>query len=54
MKGVFINPALVEPFGLTIIEVRFSVLFSESLHGQQLPLSSLRNLLKRVITELHF
>lgn len=49
LKGVFINPALVEPFGLTIIEVRFSVLFSESLHGQQLPLSSLRNLSKRVI-----
>lgn len=22
MKGVFINPALVEPFGLTLIEVR--------------------------------
>lgn len=24
LQGVFINPALVEPFGLTLIEVSFS------------------------------
>ena len=30
LQGVFINPALVEPFGLTLIEVRFSVLTSKT------------------------